>query len=261
MAKRLFWRFKPHDTGVFVRWDDRNRLVYLSDDADGREVSYMMQSECLEHILLYQYLPGMPIRVQFGEASKSTSQMNGGTRMERRAAYGGGYAMRRIDGYVGFQCVSAIAHAAPRIALLSLYAMIDEFGHEDAIKHLREFQQGASTLQTEISLKRSRRDYNASTINIYKGLLCMTRRLSDQVTVEGRRLNFNAQLPESVLMALPGRPLHTILDHLVTCDPNIIIERMHVNGDRMTAWTDTVVSIDEAIGLVNAHRQPLAKAA
>lgn len=259
MGKRLFWRFNAHDTGTFVRWDNKH-IVYKPTCEDRPEQRVMMQAECMSEISREDYTPGTPIRLQFGEASRWTSQVNGGTRFESIKTYGGRYKNIRVDAYVGCHCVTAISHAKPRIALLSLHAMLDELGVEETLVHLQNFADGASTLQKEISLARWRKDYGASSFTIEKGLLLMNRRLADRLRVEGRRLIFWADLPESLLLALPGRPLSTILNHDVTRDPRLIIGRIDVDGDRKFAWTNEVVDINEAIAIVETlqMKQPLA---
>jgi len=153
-----------------------------------------------------------------------------------------------------------MTHANPRVALLSLHGMLDQFGAGETLRHLSDFA-GASSLQDEASLRRSKYDRGASSFAIHKGFLSMHRKLSDAVWIEGRALHFSAQLPESVLLALPGRPLSTVLDHASTRDPVLVIERMQVDGERMVAWTERVVGVREAIAMVEAMAAPVAKAA
>lgn len=260
MTQRLFWRFKAHDSGTFVAWHDTTHLVYRSDDANGQEVRVMLQSQAGERIDKSAYVDGLPIRVQFGEASKWTSQMNGGTRWMTFPRHGG-VTHRRVDALVGHHCVTAITHADPRVALLSLHAMLDQFGPGETLRHLGDFADGASSLQTEISLRRSRYERGASSFAIHKGLLCMHRRIGDDMWIDGRALHFSGQFPESVLLALPGRMLSSLLEHAATSDPSLTIERIQVNGERHVAWTDQVVGVRDAIALVERLTAPLAKAA
>ena len=237
---RVFHRFRAHAKGVFLRWEDDKAIAYI--DAKGRKrIEKVQVGLKLDED---SYLPGMPIGLQFGEMTNWTRSKNGGTGHLAIEARG---AIRRREIHTGHQCVSALTLARPRIHRMSLGLIVHHFGAEAALAHLRDWREGASTLQTEIDVRRNKRDMAGIFLGIDRERLRAVRNISPTVRIDGAVLKARITLPDTVMAALPGRPLTAVLDHPALTDPELAVSSVRCKDGTLLVHTDSTVELADAI--------------
>lgn len=260
---RLFHRFRQHTTGTFVRWTRSEKhwepykptgIVYIPSHGE-REVEIPLQSDLdVNHDT---FATGDTIRLQFGEMTRHSSMQRGGTRYMKMP----GRTAKQTQIYAGCHCVNAIAHARPRVALLTIHLMVHRFGAEEAAKHLRDWREGASTRQTEIEAKRYRSELDYLVLRTEKDLLLADLRISPEIRVNGRKILLTAQVPDTVLTALPGMPAAILCDHPLMADPTLVVGGASATESTITITIDEIVGVDEAVAIADGMRPSLAMAA
>ena len=246
---RIFHRYRPHETGTFVAWEDSKRIVYRRDD--GREVKWRLQTGL--DVDKTDYRPGMAIGVQLGEMTRQSSHAHGGTRRNHRG--------RIIDAYVGYACVSAISLPRPRLHRMTLRLMEHELGAEATLEHLRHWAAGASSLQTRIEVPGPTRRSISMVLTISRSLLCAERGIAPGARVMGGAINMTATLPDAVVAALPGRPVGAVVDHPVFADRDLVVSEARKWDGTVRLETDDVLDVADAIAILEAEARPLRLAA
>jgi hypothetical protein len=163
------------------------------------------------------FSPGDVVRAQAGGVTAHTSSMRGGA---RRRASGG----RSRNMHTWRTCIDHVAHPKPTVSLLCLRVMEAVLGADETGRHLRDFADGASTRQTEATIRAlGHRGHQDLGFAMDGGRLRCGWRLSGSVSIEQDSLRISdVDLPESVIAAMVGRPLSAICDHPALQDPDLV---------------------------------------
>jgi len=251
-VKRIFNRFRPHVSGTVTGhspgWDS---LSYV-DDATGSEHTHHIQAGLdIDRAVL---TPGTRVRLQFGEMTRWTSAMNGGTQCFRI----GGKVVTH-ERLVGHRCIAAIGHDNPRVTLMALRTMEHVFGAAATRAHLAHYAQGASTMQTAIEEIATGADIS---FRIEKGVLSCRAKIGSRPSFEVRYDGLYiacGDLPETVLAALGGQRADRLLDHPMLKDAETIVTEVSGGGDRRLVRTNRILlTMEEAFARL---REPRSRAA
>lgn len=251
--KRLFHRFRQHETVTVVSYDrEKRKLTYDIEGGAGGLCDRLQAGMDFDCTTLQA---GVRLRLQYGETTRWTSSMAGGT---RRLVIGGRTYIHQI--HAGSRCISAIAHVQPRVTLLGLRAMEHILGPDETARHLADFAKDGSSLQTEIDEKQVGKPLWMRIENgiLRAGAVLMRDPL---LRIENGFVQVRCgDLPETLVNALTGEHVGALVDHPALRDTEFVIDRHHANGDLSHFFLDrTVLTIDEA--LIRLRPIPLPKAA
>jgi hypothetical protein len=241
--RRLFNRFRAHRSGTFISYDHETRtLTWRPDGSPGKVDDWIQHGLDID---LENIAPGTRLRVQDGEINNESSNMRGGRRW---LAIGPRGSLRETSIYTGYACITAIAHPQPRISLVALRLLERVFLPHVVPVHLRHFGEAASTRQTELTVRTNRWDLD---MRVRNGRLTAMRRLSNSVTVDEDKVAFDCEgMPDTLISALPGRPLRDLVRHPALMDDDLVIDRVTHSTMDTRAWAHihpVALTPDEAI--------------
>lgn len=243
---RLFHRFNAKERVIFLSYNSEKEVLSYRD-MEGEEKSLPIQSSI--HMDFY-IVPGTEIRIQKGEMTNNTSARHGGTRFY---AFKGKSVI--YQAYVGWECIAAISIPEPKISVGALHSLRYQFGPEETIAHLRDLKSGASTRQTTIQHRK---------LNLFfdRGIWKSEIRMGKSRMI-GSRIEFESDLPLTLVSALTGRLVSDLFDHPLFDGfrANIIDIENKGEGYYLANFEPLVFSPDEAMELMRNYQPSYQKAA